>query len=59
MPIDDPGNLFGLLASFTPAQGYWTDASDGGIFTYGNATFHGSMGGQHLNQPVVGMALHA
>ena len=52
----DPGNSFGLLASFTPAQGYWTDASDGGIFTYGNAVFHGSMGGQHLNQPVVGMA---
>jgi hypothetical protein len=53
---EDPGNSFGLLASFTPAQGYWTDASDGGIFSYGNAVFHGSMGGQHLNQPVVGMA---
>ncbi len=31
-------------------------ASDGGIFSFGDAQFFGSMGGQHLNQPVVGMA---
>src|SRR5450759_3169176 len=37
-------------------DGYWTDASDGGIFSFGNAAFFGSMGGSHLNQPVVGMA---
>jgi SpoIID/LytB domain protein len=36
--------------------GYWIDASDGGVFSFGNATFHGSTGGMHLNQPVVGMA---
>jgi hypothetical protein len=24
------------------------------VFTYGDATFFGSMGGVHLNQPVVG-----
>jgi hypothetical protein len=46
----------GLLQSYTPPEGYWSDASDGGIFTYGNAVFHGSMGGQHLNAPMVGMA---
>ena len=51
-----PGNEFGLLDTYTPPEGYWTDASDGGIFTYGNAVFHGSMGGQHLNKPIVGMA---
>ena len=45
----DPGNEFGLLDAYTPPEGYWTDASDGGVFTYGNAVFHGSMGGQHLN----------
>ena len=28
-------------------------ASDGGIFSYGDATFDGSMGGQPLNQPMV------
>jgi hypothetical protein len=32
-------------------------ASDGGIFTYGDAVFAGSMGGKHLNQPMVGMAV--
>jgi len=54
--IDSSGNQQGLLESYTPREGYWTDASDGGIFTYGNAVFHGSMGGQHLNAPIVGMA---
>ena len=39
----DPGaNRLPLLESYTPAEGYWTDASDGGIFNYGNAVFHGS-----------------
>ena len=37
-------------------DGYWTDASDGGIFSFGNAAFFGSMGGSHLNMPMVGMA---
>jgi hypothetical protein len=35
---------------------YWLVASDGGIFAFGGAPFYGSMGGQPLNQPVVGMA---
>jgi IPT/TIG domain len=37
-------------------RGYWMDASDGGIFSEGSASFHGSMGATRLNQPVVGMA---
>ena len=36
--------------------GYWIAAADGGVFTYGDAAFYGSMGGQHLNAPVVGLA---
>ena len=42
-------------------NGYWLVASDGGIFSYGDATlaFHGSMGGQPLNRPIVGMAADA
>jgi hypothetical protein len=49
--------LAGLTFPFGPSgRSYWEVASDGGIFTFGNATFHGSMGGTVLNQPVVGMA---
>ncbi len=36
--------------------GYWLVASDGGIFSYGDATFFGSTGGMTLNKPIVGMA---
>jgi hypothetical protein len=37
-------------------SGYWEVARDGGIFAFGDAAFSGSMGGQHLNEPIVGMA---
>ncbi|HXA28166.1 MAG TPA: hypothetical protein VN193_05405, partial [Candidatus Angelobacter sp.] len=36
--------------------GYWLVASDGGIFSYGDAGFYGSTGSIALNKPVVGMA---
>jgi SpoIID/LytB domain protein len=36
--------------------GYWVNAADGGIFSFGNAQFFGSTGGMRLNKPVVGMA---
>ncbi len=41
-------------AGSTPA--YWLAASDGGIFSFGGATYYGSTGGMVLNKPVVGMA---
>ena len=54
---DTAGTGFGLVESYVPPEGYWSVASDGGIFNYGpNAPFLGSMGGQHLNAPMVGMA---
>ena len=54
---DTAQNGFGLVESYVPPEGYWSVASDGGIFNYGpNAPFLGSMGGQHLNAPMVGMA---
>jgi hypothetical protein len=39
-----------------PGPAYWLVASDGGIFSYGSASFHGSTGGISLNKPIVGMA---
>ena len=44
------------MASTATGHGYWLVAADGGVFSFGDATFYGSMGGQHLNSPVVGMA---
>jgi hypothetical protein len=52
----DPGNTQGFLDTWTGAQGYWLDASDGGIFTYPNNAFYGSTGSLKLNMPMVGMA---
>jgi hypothetical protein len=40
----------------TPGDsGYWLVATDGGMFSFGDARFFGSMGGHPLNLPVVGM----
>jgi len=36
--------------------GYWINAADGGVFSFGNAQFYGSTGGMRLNQPVVAIA---
>jgi N-acetylmuramoyl-L-alanine amidase len=44
------------MAPTANGQGYWMVASDGGIFSFGNAHFYGSTGGIVLNKPVVGMA---
>ncbi len=54
-----PGHLNSpivAMAATADGKGYWNAASDGGIFAFGDAAFHGSMGGQPLNRPVVGMA---
>ncbi|HEY5245620.1 MAG TPA: hypothetical protein VIJ60_08120, partial [Acidimicrobiales bacterium] len=48
--------LAGLTLPFGPSgTGYWEVASDGGLFAFGTAGFYGSMGGQPLNQPIVGL----
>jgi hypothetical protein len=44
------------MATTPTGRGYWLVASDGGIFTFGDATFYGSTGSMRLNKPVVGMA---
>lgn len=38
-------------------NGYWIFAQDGGVFTFGDAQFFGSAGGQILNQPIVDAAV--
>ncbi len=43
-------------AGETP-QGYFLAAADGGVFAFGAAVFRGSMGGQRLAAPVVGLAV--
>ena len=45
-----------LIVSDQGTQGYWEVGSDGGIFSFGTAQFYGSMGGTHLNAPIVGIA---
>ena len=44
------------MAATPDRGGYWLVAKDGGIFSFGNAMFHGSTGGTALNASVVGMA---
>jgi hypothetical protein len=43
------------MAATPDGKGYWLVASDGGIFTHGDADFYGSAGAIRPNQPVVGM----
>ena len=44
------------MAATPDGKGYWLVASDGGIFTFGDAAFYGSTGALTLNRPIVGMA---
>src|ERR1051325_6510146 len=39
-----------------PPSGCWMVASDGGIFSFGDAKFYGSTGNIKLNQPITGIA---
>jgi hypothetical protein len=44
------------VARTPTGQGGWVVATDGGVYTFGDARYYGSMGGRRLNQPIVGMA---
>lgn len=44
------------IESTTTGKGYWEVASDGGVFSYGDAVYSGSTGSLKLNRPIVGMA---
>ena len=52
MTLNQP--IVGMAA--TPSgNGYWLVASDGGIFSFGDAGFHGSTGAMTLNQPITSL----
>jgi hypothetical protein len=44
------------MATTLDNRGYWLVASDGGIFSVGDAHFYGSTGALRLTRPIVGMA---
>ena len=48
------GAPIGGIAGTHDSKGYWMFGEDGGLFNFGDAGFHGSLGGMLLNQPVVG-----
>ena len=48
--------IVGMAIAPKVSPGQWVAAADGGVFTYPGAGFYGSMGGQHLNAPIVGIA---
>src|SRR5437763_1067202 len=52
-PLNKP--IVGMAATPT-GNGYWLVASDGGVFSFGDAAFHGSTGSIKLNKPIVAMA---
>jgi hypothetical protein len=53
---DSPGRVWLAGIRDCPRGGYWAYGVDGGVFAYGAAQFHGSLGGHSLNAPVVGFA---
>ena len=44
------------LALTASGNGYWFVAADGGVFSFGDAVFHGSTGAIRLNSPVTSIA---
>ncbi len=47
--------IVGIAATHS-GKGYWLAGSDGGVFSFGDANFHGSAGGHALGAPIVGIA---
>lgn len=50
-----PGSVVAAAAS-PSGRGYWLAGKDGGVFSYGDAAFHGSAAPLKLREPVVGIA---
>lgn len=60
-PAVHRSSLTTLLKSATPeahtanGQGYWLVSSSGDVHAFGTARLYGSLAGQHLNAPIVGI----
>jgi hypothetical protein len=48
-----PQSAFAGITSTASGGGYWKVSSNGGVFSYGDALFYGSLGGDRLNAPIV------
>jgi GH25 family lysozyme M1 (1,4-beta-N-acetylmuramidase) len=53
--LPSPSDYVGI-ASSADGGGYWIVIGDGGVFTFGDAAFHGSAEPFHLAMPAVGIA---
>jgi hypothetical protein len=52
-------NLKGAIVDIVPTNsgnGFYLIAADGGVFAFGSADFHGSLGSVRLNSPIVDIA---
>jgi hypothetical protein len=49
------GSAVGIAVTAT-GKGYWVVADYGGVFAFGDAQFHGSLSGTHLNAPLADIA---
>ena len=54
-PFQPSAPIVGIRATPT-GTGAWLVGADGGVFSLGNATFHGSAWQVHLDAPIVGIA---
>ena len=44
------------MAATPDGGGYWLVGADGGVFSFGDASYHGSLGGRQLGKAIVAMA---
>ena len=45
--------MFAATSTFPVSKGYWLVGSDGGVFSFGDASYYGSTSGIALNKPIV------
>jgi hypothetical protein len=50
------GPVFVGMSATPTGKGYWLADNGGGVYAFGDAGFHGSLGGVRLERPVVGIA---